>query len=239
MQQSRTAGRARRAHGILWEGNSLLDDAPIVAIATTGSSNVKTGPMVQVWILRQDVAPHAAKRVGLDFSVCGPCALRDACYVVTEHAPRSVWTSYRAGHYRKVEPGDFARTAIRWGAYGDPALLPEALVRESNAAARAWTGYTHQHTKDWARWSEGVFMASVETPSQEARLRARGWGTFRVGRTDGADAGSATICPHPTTGITCLECKACDGGPRAIFVSAHGSKASLVPAERLRRKASR
>lgn len=64
---------------VLWEGPSRLDGAPIVLIATgmrRGSSNEKTGPMVQTWILRQDVAPHVAQRTGADASVCGDCPLR-------------------------------------------------------------------------------------------------------------------------------------------------------------------
>lgn len=225
-----------RPHGVLWEGRSLIDDAPIVAIATSGSANRKTGPMIQVWILRADMPPHLAKREGLDVSVCGHCAMRAACYVVTSHGPRSVWESYRAGLYKNVEPSAFARAAIRWGAYGDPALLPAALVGACNAAARGWTGYTHQFKHSWAQWCRGIFMASVETPEQETRLREAGWGTFRVGRKDGADVGSATPCPYDVIGTTCIECRACDGGARAIFVAAHGATANAVPAERLQRR---
>jgi len=226
----------RTAHGVLWEGRSLIDDAPIVAIATAGSANRKTGPMIQVWIMRQDRAPHEAKRLGLDVSVCGKCAMRDACYVVTAHGPRSVWEAYHAGLYRAISAAAFARTAIRWGAYGDPALLPGQLVRECNASSRGWTGYTHQYMHPWAQWCRGVFMASVETRAQEQRLRALGWGTFRVGRKDGSDIAEATQCPHDVAGTTCIECRACDGGPRAIFVPAHGAGANAVPAERLRRR---
>jgi hypothetical protein len=229
---------AARPHGILWEGSSLIDDAPIVAIATAGSANRKTGPMIQVWIVRRDVAPHEAKRTGADVSVCGHCAMRDACYVVTAHAPRSVWEAYRAGLYQAIEPSAFARQAIRWGAYGDPALLPPELVHACNACARGWTGYTHQFKHPWAQWCRGVFMASVETPLQEQQLQAQGWGTFRVGQTDGADIGSALLCPYDTDGTTCIECRACSGGPRAIFVAAHGAGAHAVPAERLRRRQS-
>jgi hypothetical protein len=231
-----TSKLVARPHGILWEGRSLIDDAPIVAIATAGSANRKTGPMIQVWIVRSDVAPHVAKRAGQDVSVCGHCAMRDACYVVTAHAPRSAWEAYNAGLYGCVEPQAFARSVIRWGAYGDPALLPAELVHACNAVSRGWTGYTHLYKRDWAQWCRGVFMASVETAAQEERLRAQGWGTFRVGLKDASDVGSATHCPYDTVGTTCIECRACDGGERAIYVSAHGAGANAVPAERLRRR---
>ena len=42
---------------IIYQGPSLLDGKPIVAIATTASRNVKTGSMVSIWILRQDIDP--------------------------------------------------------------------------------------------------------------------------------------------------------------------------------------
>lgn len=50
---------------IPWRGNSPWDGAPIVAILTgiDGSSvNAKTGPMAQLWIMREDIAPHVAQR---------------------------------------------------------------------------------------------------------------------------------------------------------------------------------
>jgi hypothetical protein len=231
--KTRTLGHP---HGVLWEGRSLLDDGPIVAIVTSGSANQKTGPMAQVWIVRQDVAPYEARKKGLDFSVCGHCPMHSACYVLTFHGPRSVWAAYRAGLYQPVSPADFERSAIRWGAYGDPALLPPALVKACNERARFWTGYTHQHHQAWAAWSKGIFMASVESTKQEARARAQGWGTFRVGLADGSDAGAATVCPYESTGTTCLECKACDGSPRTIYVAAHGGQAHTVPAERLKKR---
>ena len=42
---------------IIYQGPSLLDGKPIVAIATTASRNVKTGSMVSIWIMRQDIDP--------------------------------------------------------------------------------------------------------------------------------------------------------------------------------------
>ena len=64
---------------VLYRGPSLLDGKPIVCIATglrSPSGNPKTGPMVQTWIMREDVAPHTAQKSGEDSSVCGDCALR-------------------------------------------------------------------------------------------------------------------------------------------------------------------
>ena len=56
---------------VIYRGPSLLDGAPIVAIATMQTSNRKTGNMVQTWILREDVSPVEASKAGADASVCG------------------------------------------------------------------------------------------------------------------------------------------------------------------------
>ena len=48
---------------ILYEGPSLLDGEPIVAILTglrSSSCNRKTGAMLQTWIMRADVSPAEA-----------------------------------------------------------------------------------------------------------------------------------------------------------------------------------
>lgn len=93
---------------IVYEGPSLLDGAPIVAIALTGkSSNRKTGGMVQTYILRQDVHPCEAVKDGRDASICGDCKHRPstggACYVVVPQGPTSVWKTYQRGGYPKAE----------------------------------------------------------------------------------------------------------------------------------------
>ena len=62
---------------VFYRGPSMLDGAPIVAIATIArTSNVKTGAMVQTWIMRADTNPIDAARHGLDSSICGTCVHR-------------------------------------------------------------------------------------------------------------------------------------------------------------------
>ena len=58
---------------ILYDGPSVLDGQPIVVIATMETSNRKTGQMVQTWIIRSDISPTDAAKIGLDSSVCGHC----------------------------------------------------------------------------------------------------------------------------------------------------------------------
>ncbi len=64
---------------VLYEGPSQLDGRPIVCIVTgfrAASDNVKTGDMLQTWILLRNIDPQEATLNGSDFSVCGDCALR-------------------------------------------------------------------------------------------------------------------------------------------------------------------
>lgn len=144
---------------VVYHGPSWLDGAPIVALATLGSSNVKTGPMVQTWILRADALPTEASKAGTDSSVCGDCPRRHAtggdCYVTLFQAPRSVWDHWN----RNGRPGpnwldeDFEalwRNAqahgVRLGSYGDPAAVPWTVWADflGRLRPRVHTGYTHQ-----------------------------------------------------------------------------------------------
>jgi len=104
---------------ILYTGPSMLDGSPIVVIATAGSNNVKTGPMIQTWILRADLDPVEAKHAGADSSVCGQCPHRHflggSCYVQPYQAPRSIWYSWWKGNYDGPEAERKVRAAIASG----------------------------------------------------------------------------------------------------------------------------
>jgi hypothetical protein len=83
-------------NGIIYQGPSLLDGAPIVVIANYSKSNRKTGGVVQTYILRADMNPLEASKTGADFSICGDCkhkgtpttdktrktAAKRTCYVI-------------------------------------------------------------------------------------------------------------------------------------------------------------
>src|SRR5581483_12076456 len=67
------------AGAVFYRGPSLLTGDPIVAIATGldgGSRNLKTGPLVQTWIIRPELPPQDAKRQNLDDAICGDCRHR-------------------------------------------------------------------------------------------------------------------------------------------------------------------
>src|SRR6266851_7600117 len=85
---------------VFYRGPSLVTGDAILGIVTgleAPSLNVKTGPMVQAWVLRADRTPMAAKRANLDDAVCGDCRWKgrdgfdSACYVTVWNGPRIVW----------------------------------------------------------------------------------------------------------------------------------------------------
>ena len=64
---------------IIYDGPSAIDGAPIVAILTgiaNVSSNTGTGDMLQVYIIRSDMMPEAARHTGADAAICGACPMR-------------------------------------------------------------------------------------------------------------------------------------------------------------------
>ena len=50
---------------VIYDGPSLIDGKPIIAIAITKkSTNSKTGGMVQTYIIRKDIDPRQANKSG-------------------------------------------------------------------------------------------------------------------------------------------------------------------------------
>src|SRR5574343_588452 len=171
---------------VLYQGPSLLTGAQIVAIATLRTTNLKTGPMVQTWILAAEESPEQAVRSGADEAVCGACPhrhfLNGGCYVVPFQAPRAVWKSWRSGLYREEwGPEEFAGRRVRLGSYGDPAAVPEEVWQRVLRFAGAHTGYTHQaHRAEFSRGLLKHLMVSVDTPAAAVKAHAQGLRTYRV-----------------------------------------------------------
>lgn len=243
---------------VLWSGASLLDGAPIVVIATglaSGSTNSKTGPMVQTYILRQDVAPTEAVRTGVDGSICGDCphrgrtvTLGDAvrnvgrtCYVNVGQGPQAVWRTWERGGYPdqrgQLELVGAARV-VRLGTYGDPAAVPAWVWGALVSKAVAHTGYTHQWRKSQALRS--LCMASADSPEDAAEAQAAGWRTFRVALPCHPEKlpGEVTCPASAEAGrkLVCADCRACggaDGRKGSIVIQAHGGFAVMANVRKL------
>ncbi len=247
-----TPSHAKANGHILWAGLSLLDGAPIVAIAVgedSASTNAKTGGMLQTYILRADLEPIDAARSGADASICGDCPLRSpnaaeydgraignlsgrACYVNLGQGPTGVYRAWTRGLYPfandRARVGDGKR--VRVGTYGDPAAVPSHVWRALLSRAAGWTGYTHQ--PDRAPDLRGVCMASARSVADARRLQDAGWRTFTALPIGSAIPAGSILCPSVSRGIKCEDCLLCDGaregrhGVKSIAILAHGSGAA-------------
>jgi len=224
----------------LWEGNSPYDGSEIVAIISNlvrPSKNIKTGPMSQLWILPKNEAPwEAIKREGGDNCVCGDCIYTPlrakrarknghkipSCYVgrVAFRAPSRVWSGINKSKVQLEEGLKAIKESgfpVRYGAYGDPAMLPLWLIKlvgksalEATNGKRIHTAYTHQPHRVWASHLKSTAMASVNSGYDGKVYREFGWRTFRVTEKPEVDDGEI-ICPNFTHGVQCIACGLCDG----------------------------
>lgn len=211
-----------------------------VAIATLNSRNAKTGDMVQIWFLLRDVNPIAAVQEGIDAeTICKSCpfASGNGCYVNVSQAPLSVWKTYHAGKYPVAHPADYARIfggrKIRFGAYGNPSLLPLSIVRAIAKVSAGWTGYFHDwRTNRHARQYAEFFMASTETADSYALARKLKLRTFHASPVQPA---GTRECLSETHGISCSECKLCCGLTKAqqpsIWINPHGTRTGAAIAQ--------
>jgi hypothetical protein len=205
--------------GILYQSRTVV---AVVTGTEKPSDNAKTGWMAQVWIL-----PKAGLGVTEQRAVCLRCPLQPAlreqreagvwgCYVIKHRAPLNVWRRWREGAYPEIQPDALRRRMVRWGAWGEPVLVPERIVAAVNECAAGWTGYTHAWRAARFQAHRRWFMASVESEAGALEAQALGWRTYRMLKR-GEEAGARELaCPgrlsfEDTNGTTCDRCLRCDG----------------------------
>src|ERR1044072_9015768 len=176
---------------VLYHGPSVIDGAPIVAIATNflGTSiNPKVAAsFIQTWILRAEIDPLHAITIGADRAICGNCGLRGTptgkkadgrrCLVAPGHGALPIWKQWHRGGIpflseRRLK-AVFGGRAVRLGAYGDPAAVPIGIWRKIMTRPAYWTGDTHQWRwchQSYKRWC----MASCETEQDRIDAHALG-----------------------------------------------------------------
>lgn len=235
---------------VFYNGPSLIDGGPIVGILTgllTPSTNQKTGPMAQVYILRSDMAPVKAVQTGDDQSICGSCQHRGdvvtndqglrknvnrSCYVTLIHGPGVIYRGYEAGSYKQV-PVEIAAKAlqgrdVRIGAYGDPGAIPVDIWTSLIRKARSVNSYTHL----WREFPvlNTFCMASVDNEQERLDAKALGFRTFRVRRHDDPVMTGEGICPASIElgkAVQCTSCMLCGGNRNTakadIVIMAHGT----------------
>lgn len=208
----------------------MIDGDRIVAVATTNTSNRKTGYVTQLWIVSANADPVRALYSNQDRSVCGDCKHRNSsCYVVVHQAPLVVYRAWQRGIYPIVQTDVFKDKKVRFGAYGDPVALPVTLVQAIAEQSKVWLGYTHSwkmpHAASYKRW----LMASVDTPEERAEAKAAGWRTFRVKTADAEVENGEVVCPASEEAgkkLSCEYCLLCSGldgkGTKDVVINVHG-----------------
>lgn len=229
---------------ILYDGVSQLDlKSEIIAIATLKSENIKTGDMIQTWIVNKNINPVEAIKINEDESICGSCIHRGtgegknrSCYVNVGQAPLNIWRSYHKGNY--ILPVDYSfvkNRFLRIGSYGDPVAVPYDVWEPLVKTALGWSAYTHQWRQSDQRF-KSICMASVDSVEEYTEAVQKGWRTFRVKGEEEPNLKGEFSCPASPEGGSrrqCLTCLACSGtrfdkiknGRVSIVV--HGSKAKL------------
>ena len=219
---------------LIYSGPSALDGKTIFA-ALTGieipSANVKTGPILHTWILREEIPPVDAVRSGEDESICGNCSLRGngtkgrSCYVPVFRSPTVIYKNRD-----KLKPITdkhlFRNRYVRLGAYGDHAALPTEITMDIHRKATGTTGYTHQ----WRTCDQElrkVLMASCDSVEDRLLAKEMGWNTFRIRRPGDAKLKGEELCPASEEAgkkLICHSCQKCGGNKtnKDIVINVHG-----------------
>ena len=215
---------------ILYEG--FINGEKFVVIATgvvRPSVNRKTGNMIQIWILLVDQSPIEGVKLGIDAgTICKGCpfASGNGCYVNLGQAPLIIWNAYHRGSYPTLEDYSvFQDREVRFGAYGNPSLIPLRIVKAIRRRAGKTTGYFHDWKTNWkAKPYNKYFMASTDTLESLEEAKAEGLRVFHASRKK--PTGGFKTCLNVTHGIQCADCGLCNGseGPD-IWVPLHGSGA--------------
>jgi hypothetical protein len=200
---------------LVYRGPSALTGELIIGVVTgvqRPSKNAKTGPMAQLWVLPYGEPPNRQP------SVCGSCALGARCYVQWWRAPYSVWRMWRD---RPVCEVDLSGRALRLGAAGDPAALPQELVEGLCSQASGHTGYTAQWARARFQWLRPWVMASVSTAFDLRTALAHGWRAFYCVLRGQSRPVGLGHCPAAAGRTTCAQCMRCNGAGRRRSVWVH------------------
>ena len=205
---------------IVYSGNGI----DVVAVGLNRpSSNQKTGPMIQMWIMGEN-------------NGCSGCPSEQICYV--SRGKGRVQKSLDSGNYTKANIKFEPHTRVRLGAWGDPAKVSRS-VWEAMGVKR-FTGYTHQWRDLSASVQEykGYLMASVESIESLELAESLGWKCYynmvdvSLGLISEEEVlnrlGSRAIpCLYNSKGISCYDCLLCSSRARKhIYTMPHGSRSS-------------
>ena len=237
---------------IVWEGQSPICNCPrhapmngdrigaVVSGLKGNSANDKTGAMAQASIILLDVHPNEAINTGQDVAICGGCPLRKQetgkriCYVNVLFTSGAKFRAQLASKYPIATPEQlgiilaYNGMGIRFGDYGDPAMVPYEVWSE----ILSWvneksTSYTHQWQEPWFDTRHFEYsMASIDEVNTVEKLRELHGDLVRYYRLliECPDCGefhllpNEIMCPsdpnnrkHGKRVIECADCGLCSG----------------------------
>jgi|TARA_R110000764_G_C10881723_1_gene369147 hypothetical protein len=102
-------------------------------------------------------------------------------------------------------------TYIRFGTYGEPSLLPIALVESMSLLSKSWTGYTHQWKKEWANDYGKFFMASTHNQAESRVARGVNYRSFIATKDGSEDAVGCPASKEMGFKTNCAKCGLCSG----------------------------
>jgi hypothetical protein len=217
-------------------GYVIHETSRIVVIATgfeTPTTNRKTGDMLQIWILLKAMSPVEGVKSGADKLICSGCTLRRnddgkrTCYVNVGQAPLMIWRAWKNGVYPQLTSYDvFSGRAVRFGAYGNPTMIPLPIIREIAIRSSNWTGYTHEWNHALKQGYRPFLMASADNAILAAEAQALGWRTFRVTNNTNERLSTEIVCVNETSGVQCDKCSLCNGSTKktkSIVITVHGT----------------
>jgi len=191
------------------------------------TGNAKTGALIQNYIIPASWLETDAQISTLsDVDVCFDCnhgkSKKKTCYVRKANSERGLASKVRSlrrlglENIPELSPESEADLldaisgkGIRFGSYGEPILLGEALINKISKRAKFWTGYTHQWHKN--NWAKDYFMASVESETISKAAQKSGFRTFFVGQTDSKEYVTCPASKEAGQKTTCDNCKLCMG----------------------------
>jgi len=163
--------------------------------------NIKTGDMLQTYIIMRNIHPQDAIDSGQDVCICGNCKHMKTwkkdprtgkykrvrtCYVNIGKGTTAVWESFQRGNVPVVSSIVGATIAwvsgkeLRIGSYGDPVAAPFPIWNDMLRYSHGHRGYTHQWRDPIAQPFKGIIQASCDTYADQAEASKAGWGTFTV-----------------------------------------------------------
>ena len=211
----------------------LHETSKIQVIATEKSGNRKIGKAIQIWIVPKSETVTDSRRNGNDAKTqCKGCPLASnhGCYVGSYYVDaiqKSAWAGKKPRAKNRQQIVDLVKGKfVRFGAYGNPSMIPLSLVKLIADNASGWTGYfhdCHQMSQAKAKTYAHYFMVSRE-PSNMHEALSKGFRAFVTRSPSGPIPDGLTDCPS-SRGVTCSQCQLCSGTSkraRSISIPVHG-----------------